>query len=218
MTLSLDSLFSDDRVEDSDRKVNIYDFETVHPTDWEPVTIIEPDIDHGPWIAGGACLRWFQGHPVGNSDIDVFCRSPKQAKDVIDRIKSYQRYQVKHNSENAVTIEHRNKSMWEDHDTWTIQVIVRRFFNSLDEVIDNFDITVCQVGTGGTEWVLGKHTARDIREKNLRFAKLQPDAPKRLTKYMTYGYRPVEGTFEQICSSSDTRWKYIPGEDYENAL
>ena len=71
------------------KSIDVIEFPTVHRADNEPVNLIWPDIDHGPWIAGGAALRWYQGLPVGENDIDVFCADTKQAADVIENIKSY---------------------------------------------------------------------------------------------------------------------------------
>lgn len=219
MKIDFDALFSnlDPPEIKSDKEVKIIYYTTVHKDDLEPVSIIKPDAEKGPWIAGGAALRWYQGQPVGQSDIDVFCRSPRQAQLLIEDIKSYGRVMVKFESDNATTLSYHRKDDWAGE--WTIQVIKRRFFNSLEEVINSFDITVCEIGTGGNEWTLGPFTARDIREKNLRFKlPLQPDAPKRLTKYWTYGYRPVEGTVEQICNNPETRWSFASDEEYSNAF
>jgi hypothetical protein len=202
---------------DGTRSVRCGEYPTIHKDDIEAVSIIEPDLKQGPWIAGGAALRWYQGQPVGESDIDVFCANAHQAQAVIERIKSYGRYHVKHESENAVTINYNKKDSWTD--SRTLQVITRRYFNSIEEVIDNFDITVCQIGTTGTEWILGKDTARDVRERNLRFiAPLMPDAVKRLTKYWVYGYRPVPETIEAIQNNPDSRWAFTLNEDYNNAF
>lgn len=219
MKIDFEALFSnlDSPEIKSDKEVKIIYYTTVHKDDLEPVSIIKPDAEKGPWIAGGAALRWYQGQPVGQSDIDVFCRSPRQAQLLIEDIKSYGRFMVKFESDNATTLSYHRKDDWASE--WTIQVIKRRFFNSLEEVINSFDITVCEIGTGGNEWTLGPFTARDIREKNLRFKlPLQPDAPKRLTKYWTYGYRPVEGTVEQICNNPETRWSFASDEEYSNAF
>lgn len=197
--------------------VKVISFPTVHENDSEPLTIIWPDIQNGPWIAGGACLRWYQGQPVGESDIDVFCANAKQAADLIAEIKSYGRYSVKFESENAVTLEYQSHESWKNR--WTIQIITRRYFSSLNEVIDNFDISVCQIGTGGQEWLLGSTTAKDIREKNLRMRMpLQPDAAKRLVKYWTYGYRPVEGLLDAVRFNPNGKWKYDINDTYQNAF
>ena len=192
-------------------------YPTVPHNDREAVAIIEPDLKQGPWIAGGAALRWYQGLTVGDNDIDVFCANAHQAAKVIERIKSYRRYEVRHESDNATTLKYHRKDEW--HTNWTIQVITRRYFASLQEVIDNFDITVCQIGTTGTEWSMAPQTAQDIRQRNLRFNyPLSADAVKRLTKYWVYGYRPVPGTVEAISKNPDAVWKFDNTGDYDNAF
>ncbi len=215
---NLIDIFSEFEVSSKTSKsLTVLDYVTVHGDDCEPVSIINPCIEKGPWIAGGAALKWYQDLPVEDSDIDVFCRNAVQAQQLIEQIKSYGRYHEKFSSDNAVTL-----SYYTNENTtksWTIQIITRRYFSSLQEVIDNFDITVCQIGTCGTEWVLGPNTARDIRERNLRFnLPLQADSPKRLVKYWTYGYRPVEDTLNLIQQNPSTRWTYSLDEDYNNAF
>lgn len=196
--------------------VDIIEFPCVHRDDQEPVNLILPHLKEGPWIAGGACLRWYQNQPVGENDIDVFCSSAEQAQTVIDYVKSYGRYSTKFESENATTLGYWDK---ENKKQWTIQIIKRRYFTSLKDVIDNFDITVCQIGTAGNDWLLADHTARDIRERNLRMRiPLQPDAAKRLTKYWTYGYRPVDGLLDAVKNNPIAKQHYASDEDYHNAF
>lgn len=198
------------------KEVDIVQMPTCHNDDAEPLTIIWPDLERGPWIAGGACLRWYQGQPVGDNDIDIFCSSAEQAQKLVDEIKSYGRYSVKFESENATTLSYHNKS---GDKFWTLQIIKRRYFKNLKEVIDNFDISVCQIGTGGQEWLLGTTTACDIREKNLRMRMpLQPDAAKRLAKYWTYGYRPVEGLLDAVRTNPNANQEFLIDGDYENAF
>jgi hypothetical protein len=220
ITAIFDGAFGEPEVkhENYDKPIEVIEFPTVHRDDNEPLNLIWPDIQQGPWIAGGAALRWYQNQPVGENDIDVFCANARQAADVVDRVKSYGRYSVKFESENAVTLDYWNKD--EYHRRWTIQIITRRYFASLEEVINNFDITVCEVGTCGNEWILGPFAARDIRERNLRFKMpLQPDAMKRLVKYWTYGYRPVEGTIESVQNNPVAKWRFsAETEDYQNAF
>ena len=202
----------------SNTPIVINGYRTVPKADREPVSLIDPNIEKGPWIAGGAPLRWFQDQLVGESDIDVFSANAKQAQDIINRIKTTGRYHTKFESENAVTLDYWSQDTKNDK-RWTIQIITRRYFANMQEVLDNFDITVCQVGTCGNEYELGAFTARDIREKNLRFnLPLQPDAVKRLTKYWTYGYRPVKGTIEAIQNNPSAKWSFSLDEDYQNAF
>jgi hypothetical protein len=198
------------------KSVEIIEFPCVHRSDQEPVNLILPTLKEGPWIAGGAALRWYQDQSVGDSDIDVFCANEEQAKRTIDYIKSYGRYTVKFDSTNALTLSYWDK---DNTRTWTIQVIKRRYFRSLKEVIDNFDISVCQIGTSGNDWLLGKDTARDIRGRNLRMnMPLQPDAAKRLAKYWTYGYRPVDGLLAAVQVNPVAKKIFQSDEDYHNAF
>jgi hypothetical protein len=216
---TLEELFGNIQIKSKnyDEPIDVVDFPTVHKEDSEPLTLIWPDIKQGPWIAGGAALHWWQGQPVGDSDIDVFCASAKQAEEVIERIKDYGRWQRKHESDNAVTL-----SYWSKNDSfkiWTIQIIKRRYFKSLEDIINSFDMTVCEIGTGGNEWVLGKQTAKDIRERNLRLKMpLQPDALKRVVKYWTYGYLPVEGVLEAVQNNPVGKWQFKLDEDYQNVF
>lgn len=182
----------------------------VHTDDKTPVIEIQPDLENGPWIAGGAALQWYQGLPVGKSDIDIFCSSAKQAEQVLTRLRKNSSHYVRYNTDNAVSLE------WSG---WDLQVIKRRYYSNIQEVIDSFDITVCQIATTGTDWVMNSNTAKDIRERNLRFTHpLHPDSIKRLTKYWIYGYRPVEGTIDEIINDPITKWSFNPMEDYVNAL
>ena len=185
-------------------------YPVVNNADKKPVIEIQPDLENGPWIAGGAALQWYQGLPVGKSDIDIFCASEKQADEVLKRLRRDSSHYVRYNTKNAVSLEWNN---------WDLQVIKRRYYSNIQEVIDSFDITVCQIATTGSDWVMNSNTAKDIRERNLRFTHpLHPDSIKRLTKYWIYGYRPVEGTIDAILNDPVTKWSFNPMEDYVDAL
>ena len=199
----------------SGKDVVIHPYHLVHVLDQEPVNVIEPS-EKGPWIAGGACLRWYQGEPVGGSDIDIFCANAMQAEQTLSRIKSWGRFTTKFKSDNAITLGYQPKEYTVYSPmSWNLQVIIKRYYSSLQEVIDNFDITACQIGFDGENWLLNPYTARDIREKNLRMTlPLHPDATKRLTKYWTYGYRPVDGLLDTIMANPESRWAFEATEDY----
>lgn len=199
------------------KKIEVIDFPCVHKRDQEPVNLILPHLKEGPWIAGGAALRWYQGQPVGENDIDIFCKDARQAQRVISDIKSYGRFSTKFESENATTLSYYTNES--EYRQWTLQVITRRYFGSLQEVIDNFDISVCQIGTAGNDWLMGRHTAKDIRERNLRMQMpLQPDAAKRLVKYWTYGYRPVDGLLDAVQNNPNANQMFEIDGDYNNAF
>lgn len=184
-------------------KASVYfdDLQTVHPDDIEPVQLIQPDLARGPWIAGGAVLKWYQGKPVGESDIDVFCQSPRQAELVLGRLADSKNVTEVWRTKNAISF---NVFSSEDLTIlWRVQIIVRNYYQNLEAVLNNFDISICQIGTAGYEWVFGPETAKDIRLKHLRFVgNLKPDCAKRLTKYITYGYRPSIETIESVIAAT----------------
>lgn len=185
----------------------------VHANDLEPVYVIAPDIDRGPWIAGGAALQWYQGQPVGLGDIDVFCRTELQAQALLAELDAHRHCVVRHRTDNAVTVEMRCDTVGQPD--WRLQVIIARYYPTLQSVIDGFDITVCQIGTAGNEWLLGPTTAQDVRQRLLRMPlPLREGAVKRLLKYWTYGYEPQDGLVEAIAESPTTLWQFDPAEDY----
>lgn len=182
-----------------------------------PVNIIDPCIKNGPWIAGGACLRWFERKPLGYSDIDVWCSSPHQARDLVNKFKQQPATFIKYESNNAVTIQVADPEV-EPAKIWNVQVITKRYFSSLEEVVNSFDISICQIGTDGNQWILGNKTAYDINKKNIRFVNINPQSLQRLVKYIAYGFKPVDGEIEKIQSNPESIWLYNGGVDYENAF
>jgi len=179
----------------------------VHRNDINVVKMIDPTAD-GPWIAGGACLKWFDNSPIGDADIDIFCANKNQASILIDKLHS--KLQQVYKTENATTFREYKGSK-----TWNIQVITKNYYSSLEEVVNSFDITVCEIGTDGDRWILGNQFAKDFHSKTLRMKyPLQDSSVKRLLKYWVYGYRPVDGLIEDIINNPQSRWKFNPEEDY----
>lgn len=178
-------------------------YPTVHPDDRRVVHVIDPRPDTGPWIAGGAPLRWYLNQPVDRNDIDVFCANKHQADAVIQRLVHNRAYLMV-STPNAKTYQ----MIMSDHtNTRTVQVITCKFFPNMQAVLDQFDITVCQVGTCGREWQLGQDTARHIHTNQLVFNYIQPDSIKRLIKYQAYGYRPSIDTMTRVIDAPRD-WKF----------
>lgn len=189
--------------------------------DQMPVNLVRPDPDKGPWIAGGAALRWYNNQPLGTNDIDVFCRNETQAKRLIERLESVT--ETNHGpvdifkvfeSENAVTFLVTLKTE-KQQVQWRVQIITAKYYNTMQEVVDNFDISVCQIATCGHEWHIAPGSAKDIHERKLRFNRITPQSVKRLTKYWSYGYTPVPGTIEAINDSYTGAWDFRGDNDYD---
>ena len=177
----------------------------VHEDDIIPVHFISPDWKNGPWIAGGSVLSWYKGEPVGSGDIDVYFKTEDDFKKFYKLIepKSEEGYggifnikkqnpdvDIVFSSDNAITFVYKDK--------WKIQLIKQGFYNRPQDVIDNFDISVCQLVTDGKDFAAGKDTLVDIKTNTLRIVKYRPGSVSRFVKYQAYGYKPLPNTLDNI--------------------
>ncbi len=197
----------------------------IHKDDTEIVKRLET-IRSTFWIAGGAPLNWYQNLPA-DSDIDIYFKSEKdfnKLNDALTAAYETDEFEVTepgyftlfsaakkktkklfagdvtvehiHTTENAITY---TVSIDKDHPTWKIQLIKRRYYDTIKDVIDDFDITVCQIALDNCiEPVVGPQFAEDVAAKRLRFNKLSPGSDKRLIKYWTYGYTPSDNTLQLV--------------------
>jgi len=188
----------------------------VHRDDRIIVNAINPNMETGPWIAGGAALAWYNGDHVGRSDIDIFSRNVGQFHDMHATIMKLGAHIV-YQSESANTY-----GLNDENGTkiYTLQLICRRYFDTAQELLENFDISVCKVVTDGDHFVLGDGTALDINDKVLRMrTPLNQDAVKRLVKYWCYGYYPTDELLEEVRTDTNLKWQFV-GQDgeYDNAF
>lgn len=167
------------------------------------------------WIAGGAALNWYQGKPC-DSDVDIFFRTEKGMQRMVDKMneKSYHincfsngidpsRYSIYNtaSTENAFTFKIESSER-----SWDVQLVKREYFGTAAAVIDNFDITVCQIATDGKDTAVGEYFARDVRSRRLRFHKISKGSAKRLVKYWCYGYEPTDAEICAVTNSEGLLW------------
>ena len=152
------------------------------------------NISSGPWLAGGAVRKSYIGLPVGGADWDIWFRSAEQY-DRAEKLMHGLNAEVAWASNNAITFHYHYEGVKHN-----IQLIKRRFFQSAQEVIDQFDFTVCQLITDGDQLILGPYTAHDLENRTLRSAQLAPQSYiiSRMIKYMVYGYYPCRDLVDLI--------------------
>jgi len=179
----------------------------IHPDDQKIFNSLIFLDKKGPWVAGGACLSWFQNKSC-SSDIDLYFKSEKQFDKTVQ-------YFVKElansnfvlvntiSTDNAITY---NIMCNATSNTIAIQFIKKNFFNTPQDVIESFDITVCQIAWDGNKLYVGDNFANDLATKTLRFNKFSPASHKRLVKYMCYGFIPHKGCIETLIQSPDIDW------------
>lgn len=172
-------------------------------------------------------LNWYQ-HKPADSDIDLFFHSEKDfdkmnklftnAYEIATSIDSVlPKFAVKktyetidsdifitdrHASDNAVTYSVTISGA--SHPLWKVQLIKRRFYKNIEDVIDDFDITVCQIATDSyNKIVTSKHFAEDVAAKRLRFVNMTPSSAKRLIKYWAYGFTPTDDDIQSVIDYLD---------------
>ena len=173
-------------------------------------TYIKPDLQHGPWIAGGAVLRWYQNKPVGDHDVDVFVKNDEQFEQVKNNIINKLNGTILFNSDNASTYK-----VYINRDTpYKIQLI-KHYCDSLKDCLDRFDFTVCKISTDGVSWVKGQNFDRDFESKSLVIeGGLRPDSIKRVVKYICYGYEPGDDLLDELYNDDNLKLAFSDDEDY----
>ncbi len=170
-------------------------------------------------------LNWYQ-HKPADSDIDLFFHSEKDF-DKMNKLFS-NAYEIaplihdifnvakktykttdndiliteRHASDNAITYSVTISGA--SHPLWKIQLIKRRYYDTIEEVIDDFDISVCQIATDSyNKVVTGKYFAEDVAAKRLRFVNITPSSAKRLIKYWSYGFTPTDDDIQSVIDCPD---------------
>jgi hypothetical protein len=202
------SIFQDTIVVDTTKKP-LVDAGFVHPDDRPIVDHITACRSAYTFIAGGACLAWYQNRPV-TTDIDVYFFSDLQ----LDRFKQYfensdffqnhASYMIKATTGNAFTY---SVCMNESGKYWNVQLIKKNFYRTLEAVLDNFDITVCKIGYDGEQVLTRSTFVDDVATRTLRFDNINPMSHKRLVKYMAYGYEPAPGIIAELVASENIDWE-----------
>ena len=202
---------------------SVRDYETkniIHPKDWFVIEIINPNLETGPWIAGGSCLRWLEGKEIlGTShDIDVFFRDSKQFCELRDKIKNFskdQEYTSVHvvTTKNAVTYK-----VYDKEDTskvWNVQLICQHY-TDIHDVFDHFDFRVCKISMDGNKWIAAPGALNDLKHKKITVDRFLPDKIlSRIIKYYVYGYSLPENLVKDLISNTDVSKDFSNEFDYD---
>lgn len=190
------------------------------------IELIAPDLSNGPWIAGGSVIRWYQGLPVELHDIDVFFRNRKQFDDLKNQLvgrsnnllsklsfgalTTYSNWQLIYSSESAETYKTINNE-------FLVQLIQSKFYTSIDEVLNGFDITASKIATDGKYWYSNHPlTEQHIQNRVLDMDTIQhKSAIKRLLKYWAYGYQPTARTLNLIESQNQLNTDFANDIEYD---
>lgn len=191
----------------------------ISPTTVDLIRILDLNLETGPWLAGGAVLNMVQGQNIGN-DLDVWFASQAQLEVTTDKVLKWIYAELKkhpnffmplsfdhvtyrallsmpdgnqftkfgdvYSSLNAVSV--RVTSL----EIPTIQLIRKRFYSSVNDIFNSFDISVCQFATDGRIIVHGKDALQHAKERQFEITRVHPELFKRFAKYYAKGYDPTE--------------------------
>jgi hypothetical protein len=207
-------------------------FTTIHPADIEIVDWLQLD-NTACVIAGGAALRWWQNQPVGAADIDLFFNSHAaytKQREIIDNKKPHtanlgpsiinslsnwfneavvtkgddHSVQLLCDSANATTYRVRMPSGTE----YKVQLIKNKYHQTVEDLLNRFDITVAGVATDGVRWWVGPDFIRDQAAGVLRLTKVSENSLKRVIKYMSYGYRITPESWSMLTCDDRVLWSF----------
>lgn len=130
------------------------------------------------WICGGALRSIFLGEKP--RDYDVFFKN----EDAYYAIKSYLLYS------NHIQIDEKTNSSIIHFNDFTIELIHSKYWDTLEDCLSSFDITLCMAGTDGIEYV--KHYSFESDNENKRIVIYNSTYPNstlfRIAKYANKGY------------------------------
>lgn len=169
---------------------------------------LELDMENGPWLAGGAVRKLYFKEMIGNSDWDIWFSSMNQYQNTLSKIENLRIADLKHTSSNAKTFQ---------LDGHKVQLINRNFYPSVQELLNSFDMTICQFATDGAKFKVGDESIQDCQNKIIRIRKniINPGIMKRITKYIVYGFYPTQEILNQIESNKDIIQFHVSGSEYD---
>ena len=177
------------------------------------------DIENGPWIAGGFPLSVYRSDDLFSHDIDYFFKNNDQYMDYVNKFKTiFNELNVKVEEEEEDVFKTCKEIMRllsnpfscvETDNSYTfspnngnchhkVQFIKKQFYNSLEDVFADFDITACKIATDGVDFYASDETYHHIDNNILHINKFHQKSIKRFTKYVQYGFKPTKETIQGI--------------------
>lgn len=149
----------------------------------------------GPWLAGGALTRLLAGEDPLKGDIDLYFKN----NDDFNKFKE----SLTFCAPNVRVVKENTAVLTLEAGPVTYQLIHHSPKNSPVEVIQEFDLTVCQVAYDGSSLIVGEHTLWDISRKMLLINKVNhgPSVIERIIRYASRGYKIGKYTLEDVCKT-----------------
>jgi hypothetical protein len=174
-------------------------------------------MENGPWIAGGCARRLWYDLPWKTADVDVFFPDPNsfdRACTMLDALQTKidvvlaDGYSIKPMKSQSVHVTENAKSyqvqIGRVHpNVVTVQAIRKRWCGSMEDVLDDFDLTVCRFISDGTIVAADATAIADCDAKILRRSPGTSNkiSANRVAKYCIYGFEPTRDVMLDILES-----------------
>ena len=143
------------------------------------------------WLAGGALRDYFMGIAI-KTDYDLFFPSETEYNKAKDYFKK-QNAEVKWESDNGMKVKHKGKT----YD------LVKKFFDTPQTTIDNFDFTVSMFAVDTEKVYFGETTFIDLAKRQLMINKITYPAStmSRAFRYYKKGFSMCLGEMRKLVES-----------------
>jgi len=193
------------------KKDSVSDLITVPPADRKIVDTLRLH-KYNAVVAGGAALLWYQNHSVQNHDIDLWLKNDVDMLVAVSHLEKIGHLKI--STKNAKTY-----IVTVDDKEYTVQLI-NKTRATVEETLNDFDITVCKIATDGYRWWIGPDFAQDLKTRTLRMMHFKSNSMRRFVKYVTYGYEPEPTLLERLMNDPVVSWDFSDQshEDYADGL
>ncbi len=140
------------------------------------------------WIAGGAARAFMLNQPI-TTDVDFFFKTPVAFEAFVEKFGSDESKRL------AATEHHTTFKATVGEKTYKVQAIKIGFYGTIEECLDSFDFTICQLAAHKGKLYAGQYTMWDLARKRLALHKLSYGAAtvRRLLKYTNQGFTACQG-------------------------
>ena len=157
------------------------------------------------WLEGGQLRDYFAGIPV-KTDYDIFFPNDKEFEQAEKYFKD-NLAEVKWESENGIKLTYKGRT----YD------LVKKFFDSPEDTIKNFDFTVSMFAVDTQKVYYGESSFIDLAKRQLMINKITYPAStlSRSFRYVKKGYSICLGEMKKIIDSIQDMPKEVPEENDE---
>jgi hypothetical protein len=140
------------------------------------------------WIAGGAVRAFMLNRPI-TTDVDFFFKTQEAFGAFVERFGGDEGKRL------AATEHHTTFKATVGETAYKVQAIKIGFYDTIEDCLDSFDFTICQLAAHGGKLYAGQYTMWDLGRKRLALHKLTYGAAtvRRLLKYTSQGFTACQG-------------------------